>query len=167
MKPSFLKSATALALCAGLGGCFNGDDDEPMMNSAPVAMDTALITQADTPLTGTLSATDADNDSLSFALVSDVAMGTLSIMANGQFTYTPNYTFTGEDSFTFSVSDNMSGSATATVSISVEALQLSFADYSRQAFMQSASDNPLPINGRVFTQDVAGTDTYADLFLNN
>jgi VCBS repeat-containing protein len=167
MKPSLLKSATALALCAGLGGCFNGDDDEPMMNSAPVTMDSALITQTDTPLTGTLSATDADNDNLSFTLVSDVAMGSLTIMANGQFTYTPNYTYTGADSFTYQVSDNIGGSATATVSITVESLQLSFADYSRQAFMQSASDTPLPINGRVFTQDVAGTDTYADLFLNN
>jgi VCBS repeat-containing protein len=167
MKPSLLKSTTALALCAGLGGCFNGDGDEPMMNSAPVAMDTALITQTDTPLMGTLSATDADNDSLSFTLVSDVAMGTLTIMANGQFTYTPNYTYTGTDSFSFGVSDGMGGMASAKVNITVESLQLSFADYSRQAFMQSASDTPLPLNGRVFTQDVAGTDTYADLFLNN
>ena len=52
---------------------------------------------------------------------------------------------------------------TATVNITIEALQVSFNDYSRAAFEQSATDEPLPVNGREFEQDVTDPMAYDDL----
>lgn len=90
-------------------------------NTAPVANSAAFSTTIDTPLNGTLSGSDADGDPLTFATVTDVSHGTLTVNANGSFTYTPNSGFTGNDSFTFRANDGIADSASATIAISVNA----------------------------------------------
>jgi VCBS repeat-containing protein len=62
---------------------------------------------------------DVDGDSLSAVLVSTTANGLLVLNANGSFTYTPAPNFFGADSFTYRASDGQTGSAPATVSITV------------------------------------------------
>lgn len=88
-------------------------------NTAPVANSLTTSTTVDTPLTGTLTGFDANGDALTFATVSGVSHGTLSVSTSGSFTYTPTAAFTGNDSFTFKVNDGFADSAPATVSISV------------------------------------------------
>ncbi|MCH8842727.1 MAG: hypothetical protein IID61_07070, partial [SAR324 cluster bacterium] len=58
---------------------FQGDSGgDTGTNTAPVAVDISIATAKDTPVDITLSATDADGDSLTFTVVSDPASGTLS-----------------------------------------------------------------------------------------
>jgi hypothetical protein len=87
-------------------------------NDPPVAESQTLTTSEDKSGTLTLSGSDLDGDSLSFAVVDGPANGTLSGTAPN-LTYTPHADFNGLDSFTFKVSDGNFDSDTATVLISV------------------------------------------------
>ena len=159
----------ASGLVLALSGCFDSDDDNdyqaPEENAAPVAVDEMLTTQADIAIDGTLSATDADGDALTFGLGENGTLGSAQVNTDGSFTYTPNAQVTGSDSFTFTVSDGVNPDVTATVSVTIEAQQVSFSSYTRDAFNQAPTDEPLPINGREFTQDADET-TFDDLLID-
>ncbi|NGZ07727.1 MAG: SUMF1/EgtB/PvdO family nonheme iron enzyme [Magnetococcales bacterium] len=98
-------------------------------NAAPVAVADSLITSEDTPISDTLTATDADHDPLTnypldpltYAIVTNGTKGvvTLTNAATGAFTYTPNSQATGTDSFTFRVNDRTVDSNTATVTVRI------------------------------------------------
>ena len=62
---------------------------------------------------------DADGDSLTASLVSNVQHGTLSFSPNGTFTYTPTAGFLGTDTFTYKDYDGMEWSTVATATIAV------------------------------------------------
>jgi autotransporter-associated beta strand protein len=91
------------------------------VNDPPVANDTSLNTPVNTPVSGTLSATDPDSPSLTYSIVMNPALGTLTSFngATGAFTYTPNPGATGLDLFTFNVMDGTS-TDTGTVRISIQ-----------------------------------------------
>ncbi|HWQ84888.1 MAG TPA: Ig-like domain-containing protein, partial [Anaerolineales bacterium] len=93
---------------------------EPV-NDAPLADSQTVTTEEDTPLAITLSGSDVDGDSLTFALVADPAHGTLSGTAP-DLLYTPAAGYTGMDSFTFTVSDGTLVSAPAAVNITITPL---------------------------------------------
>jgi hypothetical protein len=93
------------------------------VNDAPVAADQSVTTTEDTPLAITLTATDADGDTLTFSVVSGPSNGTLSGTAPN-LTYTPAANYVGPDAFTFTVSDGNGGTDTAVVSIDVVAAPL-------------------------------------------
>lgn len=95
-----------------------GTDVVPPVNQAPVAAAQSLTTAAGSPLAMVLSASDADDDALTYALVSQPAHGTLSGTAPN-VTYTPAANYTGSDSFTFKANDGTHDSAVATVSLTV------------------------------------------------
>lgn len=155
-----------MVLITALVGC--SDNKKPkgvVQNSAPIASGANFTTQADRELSGMLSASDADGDALMFVIAGEPSQGTLMLEADGNFTYLPNETVTGTDSFSFTASDGVRSSMAATVNITIEPQQVSFEAYSRQAFEQAATDNPLPINGRVFEQDVTEPDAYSDLLM--
>ena len=90
------------------------------VNDAPVAQNQTVSTAEDTALAITLAATDVDGDSLSYAIVSGPAHGTLSGTAPN-LTFTPDADFIGADSFTFKANDGAVDSNIATVSISITA----------------------------------------------
>lgn len=89
------------------------------VNDLPVAASVSISTDEDTPFAGTLTASDADGDALTFVLSTPAAHGTVSINADGTFSYTPDANFHGTDSFTFVVNDGQADSLPATVSITV------------------------------------------------
>ena len=60
-----------------------------------------------------------DSASLTFAVATGPAHGTLSLGANGAYSYTPGNNYTGPDSFTFTASDGAATSLAATVSLTV------------------------------------------------
>ncbi|MFI5455636.1 MAG: Ig-like domain-containing protein [Isosphaerales bacterium] len=68
--------------------------------------------------------TDADGDTLTPTVVSNVSDGTLTLNGDGSFTYTPKAGFTGTDSFTYQDSDGVLTSGVATVTITVGASAL-------------------------------------------
>jgi hypothetical protein len=93
-------------------------------NDPPVAIDTQVTTDEDTPLAGFLAADDPDGDELTFTLLSFPSHGTVSLddVTTGAFTYTPDADFNGTDSFTFEASDGQFSSEVATVSITITAV---------------------------------------------
>jgi len=90
-------------------------------NLAPEAQSQQLIMLENTTAVGTLHATDAEEDALTYALVDNGSLGTAVITnaATGAFTYTPDPNKSGTDTFTYQVSDgsNVSNLATVTVTI--------------------------------------------------
>ncbi len=159
------KTLVVSCLAFILAGC-NFSDDDPEINVAPVAISVDLTTQADVIITETAAATDENGDSLSYAVVTEPVNGTLTLQTNGQYVYTPNSTFIGADSFVFSVSDGTNPAVNGTVNLTIEAQIVGFEAYSRQAFSQQPSAEPLPINWRDFTKDVADPSAYDDLIEN-
>ncbi|WP_338024897.1 Ig-like domain-containing protein [Alteromonas antoniana] len=164
MRKLLLLSVVSLALT----GCFDDDDDDkekPVMNTAPEAISETFITQTDTPFSDMLSASDADGDMLTYALDTEAMLGTVEVMDDGSFTYTPNAQVTGEDSFVFTVSDGKA-SATGTVTVTIEVLEVSVSEFTRDAFAQDPTDAPLPVNGREFIQDAEDPDAFDDLLID-
>lgn len=91
-------------------------------NAAPVVTATqSVTTNEDTAKQVTVSATDANNDVLTFT-AGLAAHGTVSGGANGVFTYTPTANYAGNDTFVVTVSDGKGGTASQTVSVSVTAV---------------------------------------------
>jgi predicted outer membrane repeat protein len=92
----------------------------PEPNQPPTANSQSVSLNQDTNANITLTGSDPENDTLSFALASNPAHGTLS-GAGANFTYTPNAGYVGIDSFTFQVTDAYGAvSNVATVSITVK-----------------------------------------------
>jgi len=93
----------------------------PPDNRAPVATDDTITALEDTPASGTLKASDADGDALTYRLVTDGTKGSVVITnaATGAFTYTPNANLHGTDTFTFLVNDGTVDSLVATESVTI------------------------------------------------
>jgi len=128
-------------------------------NVFPVANDQSLSVNEDTPLNGTLTATDGNHDPLTYAQASPPAHGTLSITpATGAFTYTPAADYHGPDSFIFSVADGRGGSDTGTVSITVNPVN----DPPAANDQSLSTSEDVPLNGTLTAADVDGDAlTYA------
>ena len=99
------------------------------VNDVPVAVDDAYATDEDTALTiaapGVLgNDTDVDGDALTAVLNTGPANGVLTLNANGSFTYTPAAGFNGSDSFTYAANDGTVNSNVATVTITVNAVNV-------------------------------------------
>ena len=90
----------------------------------PVSYNQSLFTYENIPIDITLSATDANGDSLTYSIVSDPTNGSLFGIAPN-LTYTPNSDYAGSDSFTFKANDGTVDSNTATVSITVNSIPAS------------------------------------------
>ena len=91
------------------------------VNDKPIADDQSVSTDENTELQITLTATDADGDSLTYTTVSSPSNGSLSGTAPN-LTYTPNSDFTGSDSIIFKANDGIADSDPATISITVNAV---------------------------------------------
>jgi len=94
-------------------------------NSAPVANPDSYSIDEDGTLNVDAAAgvlfndTDADGDSLTAILVSDVTQGVLTLNSDGSFTYTPTANVNGSDSFTYKANDATADSAPTAVSITI------------------------------------------------
>ncbi len=81
------------------------------------------------PVTLTLTGTDADNNPLTFSIVTPPTHGVLtSLVSTGSFsaqtTYTPSGSYQGTDSFTFKVNDGYADSAASLVTISISEINV-------------------------------------------
>jgi hypothetical protein len=89
-----------------------------LVNSVPNALPQAVTLNEDSSLALTLSGTDADNDALTFSIITPPSHGVLNDVAPA-VTYTPARDYFGVDSFTFTVSDGLAIAAAAVVDITV------------------------------------------------
>ena len=93
-------------------------------NSPPVANPDSYAVNEDTTLSisspGVLgNDTDAEGNSLSTVLVSNVTRGTLTLNSGGSFTYRPSTNYNGSDSFIYRARDSSGTSAPVAVSITI------------------------------------------------
>ncbi len=91
------------------------------VNDAPTADAQSVSTNEDTAKTINLLGRDVEDDALTYIVVSQPSNGALTGTAPN-LTYTPNSNYNGTDSFTFKVNDGSVDSSTATVSITVNAV---------------------------------------------
>jgi hypothetical protein len=134
------------------------------INDVPRAHDAAFSTLEDAALSGTLIATDADGDALTFTVIGAPALGTTTLIDvhRGTFVYVPRADIVGEDSFTFQVSDGVAVSGTATVRISI----LSAPDGPRALERSFSTDEDLPFSGQLEGVDADG-DTLSFRIVRN
>ncbi|MEK7633717.1 MAG: Ig-like domain-containing protein [Patescibacteria group bacterium] len=91
------------------------------INDKPVADEQSVTTEEDNALLITLTGNDVDEDVLTYSKTSDPSHGSVSFSEN-EVTYTPSANYNGSDSFTFKVNDGVLDSDTATVSITITAV---------------------------------------------
>ncbi len=86
----------------------------------PVANGQSVTTTEDVAKAITLTGSDVEGSTLTYAIVTPPTNGSLSAVSGSGVTYTPNTNYNGSDSFTFTVSDGGLTSVSATVSITVD-----------------------------------------------
>ncbi|MDR7090925.1 retention module-containing protein [Cellvibrio fibrivorans] len=127
------------------------------VNDAPVSSDQNLSTPEDTPISGQVTATDIDGDTLGYAVSGQPTNGTVTLNpATGGFVYTPNANYNGSDSFVVTISDGNGGTTTSRVNIGVT--PVNDAPVSNDQNLTTPEDTPLP--GQVVATDIEG-DTLA------
>ena len=98
------------------------------VNTLPVASDDSYTTDEDTDLSvarpsGVLTNDyDVDGDTLTATVTSNVSHGALALDSDGVVFYTPDSDYNGADSFTYRVTDDNGRTDTATVSLTVNAV---------------------------------------------
>jgi len=93
----------------------------PANNSQPIVSDTNATVRTNGTVDIRLTASDADNNILTYQIENSVDNGSLTLIDNIA-TYIPNNNFSGNDRFTFTVNDGNVDSNTATVNIDVLSL---------------------------------------------
>ena len=93
-------------------------------NTVPVAVDVTVTTNEDTLGNGTLQASDADGNPLTYQIVSNGTKGvpTLTNATTGAFTYAPFPNANGTDTFTFKANDGLADSVVAKVTVTIVAI---------------------------------------------
>jgi hypothetical protein len=88
-------------------------------NNPPVANNQEITVNRNTQQTITLTATDSNNDPLTYTVLTLPAHGTLT-GSKPNLNYNPDTDYVGTDSFTFKANDGTTDSNTATISITVQ-----------------------------------------------
>ncbi|MCZ4222600.1 Calx-beta domain-containing protein [Pedobacter rhodius] len=122
------------------------------VNDAPVANAPAAATVEDTPVNGTITASDVDGDALAYVVSKPPAYGTVVVNTNGTYTYTPNANYNGTDVFNVNISDGHGGNVT--ISISVNITQVNDAPVASSPAITATEDTP--VNGTVTASDIDG-----------
>lgn len=136
-----------------LSGTGTATIDVRSVNDAPVANAQTVTLAEDAASTAiTLVGTDADNDTLTYAVVTAPAHGTLGLSGRTAV-YTPTANWSGTDTFTFVASDGTAASSPATVTLSVAAVNDAPIAYASAAMT----------DGRAVTLTVEATDVDSTL----
>jgi Ca2+-binding RTX toxin-like protein len=96
---------------------------ESLLNQAPTIQSASFSGTEDQPLTGQISAADADHDTLSYTMVDGPDHGAMTLdAATGQFTFQGAANWSGADQFTVAVDDGRGGVATRTFDVAAGAV---------------------------------------------
>jgi len=116
MKRTLLVTSISMALLTACGG----GDSNKLPEFSQASYQSSVV--EDTVLSATVSATDADNDSIQYSLANSPANGQVTIdQTSGHYDYTPNANFNGDDTFTIAASDNI-GQSSVVVTVNVSAM---------------------------------------------
>jgi hypothetical protein len=94
------------------------------VNDQPSAFDASFDINAETTITGNLTASDIEGDSLAFSVINSPSQGQVQITnaMTGTFSYTSSANAAGQDTFTFHVNDGNHDSNIATVTFNITSL---------------------------------------------
>ena len=152
--------ATGLGLLGGIGflATYGEKAKPPVFGSAEVA----ATGEEDKPLSGSVKATDPNGDTLTYAVGSAPANGSVTVNADGSYVYTPKANYAGSDSFTVTASDGKGGTATQAVKITVSAVNDAPVVTSAAQAGAVVEDGALSVTGKVTSSDVdaGATATY-------
>jgi Ca2+-binding RTX toxin-like protein len=91
------------------------------INDAPIARTVQVFGIEDQVIEGTVGVTDADGDTLAYAIAQTPNHGTVALdAATGAYVYTPSTDFNGGDSFTVRVTDTAGTSSVSSIVVSLE-----------------------------------------------
>ena len=113
------------------------------VNDAPVSQSVAVTVAEDGQVTVNLVASDIENDTLTYSIVSGPSNGTLAGTGASRV-YTPNLNYHGADSFTYRVNDGELNSNVSTVSITVNSIN--DAPVSQSVAVTVAEDGQVTLN---------------------
>ncbi len=136
-----------------LGGGGGGGGGGGFFNTAPICHPKEISTDEDAPLEITLSAFDAQDDALTYEIVTGPSNGSLSGTLPA-ITYAPNPNFNGSDSFTFTASDKTSTSKVAIVTITVNSIN----DIPVGEEQTVSTDAGIPVNVTLYASDADGDE---------
>ncbi|WP_317169958.1 Ig-like domain-containing protein [Pedobacter sp. SG918] len=122
------------------------------VNDAPVATAPAITTNKNTPVNGTITASDIDGDPLTFTVTTPPAHGTVVVNSDGTYSYTPANNYSGTDVFTVTVSDGKGGTTTVTINVTVNPTNV--APVATAPAVTTPEDTP--VNGKVTATDADG-----------
>ena len=93
-------------------------------NDPPIIATQSLVIDEDSPYTMILSVTDPENDPLFFKMLAAGNNGNATIIdpIKGKVIYTPKPDISGDDFFVYSVTDNQSEAQSATVNVTIKAV---------------------------------------------
>jgi len=134
--PAYAAALSSLALISACGGGGNGSTPTPPspppsapapppppvpppVNAAPTFSTQSLSTHEEVDGTAQLTATDAESQTLTYAIATQPANGTATLTAAGALTYSPAPNYFGPDSLTVTVTDSAGAQTTGTVNITV------------------------------------------------
>lgn len=145
--------------------------DEPG-NTAPTAEAGTQAVAAGDTLTMALSATDADDDPLTYALVTDTTYGEITLdETTGEATYNATSGFNGTDYFTFRVNDGTEDSNTARVDITVSSDDAGTAAQIRTSLIGAQTTtvplDTLGLKGDNLAYEVTRTPQHGNVSLDN
>ena len=89
------------------------------LNDEPLGESISVTTDEDIAIEGTLTASDPNEDELTFSLDTPPGNGEATVQPDGSWEYTPDVNFDGDDSFTVIVSDGFGGTDLLTVNVVV------------------------------------------------
>jgi VCBS repeat-containing protein len=95
-------------------------------------------------------ATDADNDPLTYSVVSGPAHGALSLNSDGSFTYTPDANYNGSDSFTWKANDGTADSNVSTWVLGISPVN----DLPVASFGSASTNEDTTVSGSAHATDV-------------
>jgi len=150
-----------MLVLAGCGGGGGGSSAPAASNTKPVANAGTLAVTKNTAQNCTLSATDADGDSLTYSIVTNGTKGVVILpnAATGACTYTPNANATGSDSFTFKTNDSKDDSNTATITVTISAVKVPDTGQTQSYTSTFGEDHDYTINPPSYTAHGNGTVT--------
>lgn len=115
--------AVPFPLLAGLGvlaaGAAAGGGGGGPANTPPTASADPVTTIVDEAVSGRITASDPDGDSLTYTVSGGPGNGTVTVHPDGSYDYTPNPGYSGPDSFEVTVDDGNGGTTTVTVPVTV------------------------------------------------
>jgi len=129
------------------------------VNDPPVAVDDAVVTPEDTPVTVPVLVNDSDVDGVlvisTVTIVTDPLHGTVVVNPDGTITYSPNVNYHGPDSFVYQVCDDDGACDEATVTISV--LDVNDPPFANDDTDNTSEDTPVTTDVLANDHDPDGT----------